>query len=329
MRKLLKIINRFVLFILTLFVILSLIFIRPNISKDKLEEDYFLDNSNYTEVTIKDLLNNDITTTIHYQDLGEDNDPVVVLLHGTFSSSHTFNNWASDLVDEGYRVIMPDLPYFGLSEGFSDKITSYRRSAEVLKYILDKLSINSIHIAGNSLGGAIAWYFTSEYQIMVESLTLIDSVYPIETENPEFFLERIKKYSAFSDLLALYTPKFLLKNILKTAYGNPDNISDIEITRYYELLRKPGTRQALLSINRIDETIESYINRLESITIPTYIMWGEKDTWIPVETVSLFEETLNIPEENIYIYSELGHVPMEEDSQTTIQDYITILNSVN
>ncbi|MFO7968497.1 MAG: alpha/beta hydrolase [Candidatus Izemoplasmatales bacterium] len=329
MRKLLKILNRFILFILTLFVLVSLIFIRPNIAKAKLEEDYFLDSSNYIDVTIKDLNDEDITTTIHYQDLGDTINPVVVLLHGTFSSSHTFKIWADELIKEGYRVIMPDLPYFGLSEGFEDNITSYRRSSEVLKYILDELSINNIHIAGNSLGGAISWYFTSEYQSMVNSLTLIDSVYPIDSENSDFFLNRIKKYSFFSELTSLYTPKFLLKNILESAYGNPDNITDETITRYYELLRKPGTRQALLKNTQETESIDSYINRIETITIPTFIIWGQIDSWISVETVSLFEESMNIPEDNIYIYNELGHVPMEEDPETTIQDYLTILNSIN
>ncbi|MFW5795006.1 MAG: alpha/beta fold hydrolase [Bacillota bacterium] len=329
MKKILKIFNIFILVVLALFLLISTIFIRFNISKENLEDDYFLEHSNYIDVTIKDLAENDITINIHYQDLGENNNPVVVLLHGTFSSSHTFINWSKKLVSEGYRVIIPDLPYFGLSEGFADNITSYRRSTSVIKYILDDLAINNIHIAGNSLGGAIAWYFTSEYQEMVNSLTLIDSVYPIETEDSQFFLNRIRKFSALSDLIALYTPKFLVSRILKTAYGDPESLSNDTITRYYELLRKSGTRQNLLKIKQEKESVDAYIDKIESITVPTFIMWGEKDSWIPVDTVSLFEESMNIPEENIFIYPDLGHVPMEEAPQITIEDYITILNSNN
>jgi pimeloyl-ACP methyl ester carboxylesterase len=55
-------------------------------------------------------------------------------------------------------------------------------------------------------------------------------------------------------------------------------------------------------------------------------MWGAKDSWIPVETVDLFQDTMNIPESNIFIYQNLGHVPMEENPSLTVLDYLDIIS---
>ena len=327
MKKILKILAITFSILLTIFIVFSIIFIRFDIDKTTLEEKYFLEDSHYLDVTIKDLDNQDISTTIHYQDKGSLEDDVVLLIHGTFSSSHTFIPWAEELIKNDYRVIMVDLPYFGLSEGFDDLITSYRRHAEVIKYLLDELSISSIHIAGNSLGGGVAWYFTSEYENMVQTLTLIDAVYPDGERQDSGLFAMIDNLNFLVPLFSLYTPKFLMESILSSAYGDPDNINEETLTRYYELLRKENTRQNILSLKEEAEPDISYIDRLNAITKPTYLMWGELDSWIPVETAYLFQETMNIDEEHMFIYPDLGHVPMEENPTLTVEDYLSIIDN--
>lgn len=153
MKKVIKIIATTFLGLIAL---AAIVFVRFDIPQEKLEAEYFTEHSAYADIVIKDLDDNDIQMTLHYQDLGEEDHPVVVLIHGAFSSSHTFMSWAETLVNEGYRVIMPDLPYFGLSSGFEDHVSSYRRSADVLNQLLVALEIDSVDIAGNSLGGAVA-----------------------------------------------------------------------------------------------------------------------------------------------------------------------------
>jgi pimeloyl-ACP methyl ester carboxylesterase len=311
---------------MTIFIIVSIIFVRFNLSQESLEDDYFLDQSHYIDLTIEDLNDQTMDITIHYQDMGDQANEVVLLIHGTFASSHTFIPWAETLVEENYRVIMIDLPYFGLSDGFKDYITSYRRHAEVVKALIDALDISQIHIAGNSLGGAVAWFFTSEYPDTVRTLTLIDAVYPDGERQDNLLFSTLSQLGFLSDWLSLYTPKFLMERILSSAYGNPDLITDETLTRYYELLRKSGTRQSILKLTEEPEPDLSYIDRLQSINVPTYLMWGKKDTWIPVETVDLFQDTMNIPESHIFIYQDLGHVPMEEDPSLTVIDYLSIIN---
>ena len=325
MKLLKKILKWTLITLITLLTLFLFIFVRFDIPLEDLENTYFTEYSHYIDVTVNTLEGNPLTITMHYQDLGDIADPVVVLVHGAFSSSHTFLPWAESLVAEGYRVIMPDLPYFGLSGGFIDQITSFRRSAEAIKGILDSLSITEIDIAGNSLGGAASWFLASEYPEMVRHLVLIDALFPYQEQGSRSQLSAFTNYDIVSNFLSKLSPKFLVKALLKTAYGDASLLTDEVLTRYYELLLKEGTRKSILTVIQEDEPEFSYQDRLESITTPTYVIWGSLDTWIDPSTIDLFQDTIGFPNDHIFIFDGLGHVPMEEDPDTTVSTLISIL----
>jgi pimeloyl-ACP methyl ester carboxylesterase len=312
---------------LSLLIIFLFVFVRFDISQEDLEDTYFTEYSHYIDIDVNTLEGDPLTISMHYQDLGDPTDPVVVLIHGAFSSSHTFLPWAESLVLEGYRVILPDLPYFGLSGGFSDQVTSFRRSAEAIKGILDALSITEFDIAGNSLGGAVSWFFTSEYPEMVNHLVLIDALYPYLEQEGRDRINSFTKYDIVANALSKLTPKFLVRVLLKTAYGDEDLMTNELLTRYYDLLRKEGTRKAILTAVQEAEPEFTYQERLESITSPTYVIWGSLDTWIDPSTIDLFQDAIGFPDNHIFIFEGLGHVPMEENSEMTVAQMISILNS--
>ncbi|MCF7926203.1 MAG: alpha/beta hydrolase [Candidatus Izimaplasma sp.] len=321
------IIKKLLVVLIILFSVFLVVFVRFDIPTSKLEALYFTKHSNYIDLTISDLNDEPLSIQLHYQDLGETTDPVVVLIHGTFSSSHTFSVWAEKLVEEGYRVVIPDLPYYGLSSKFNDNITSYRRSSETIIALLNHLEVTEFHLAGNSLGGAVAWFLASEHPSRINTLTLIDAVYPnreVEETRREG-LSKITQYNIVANPLSKLTPKFLVRKALESAYGNPNRLKDETLDRYYNLLRKSGTRKAIMTIQREPEPSFTYVERLESLSMPIFLMWGKQDSWIPIDTVSLFKETCDIPSSHIYIYSSLGHVPMEESPSVTVLDYIQII----
>lgn len=328
MRILKKILLILLIAITTLILAIGLVFSRPNISLEDLEETYFTANSSYVDVWVTDTSGDDMMVSIHVQDIGDPGHPVVVLLHGAFSSSHTFLDWAEVLVANGYRVIMPDLPYFGLSGGFADNITSFRRSAQAIKGVLDHLVVTDIDIAGNSLGGGVSWFFASEYPDMVRTLTLIDAVYPGMEQGGREQLSKITRYDFIANSLSTLTPKFLLRALLKTAYGNPEAFTEETLVRYYDIIRKEGTRKAIIQTTQEEEPDFTYIARLESLTMPVFVMWGEKDTWIDPLTIDMFKDTLGIPASRIMTYPLLGHLPMEEDPATTVLDYLQFIQAI-
>lgn len=323
MKLILKILKGVAITLTALVVIVALVMVRPNVSRESLEDTYFLEQSAYHLSTIETLEGEDISISLHYQDWGDEADPVVVLIHGSFSSSHTFIPWAEVLVEAGYRVIMPDMPYFGLSEGFEDKISSFRRSAAAIKDLLDTLAITSFDLAGNSLGGAVSWYFASEYPTMVKSLTLIDALLPGNGDDGRPDTSFLREQPLLTSILSTFSPRFLLKSVLSSAYGDPTKLTEDDVTRYYDILRKEGTREAILTVT--DEAVVGlpYLDRIASLTMPVFIMWGESDTWIPVSVADAFQELLSIPDDHMMIYEGVGHVPMEEHPTQSVQDFIT------
>ena len=116
---------------------------------------------------------------IHYRDEGSG--PVLVLLHGVASSLHTWDGWVAEMKDQ-YRIIRLDLPAHGLTgpdPGVERYDTQYM--VEKLDRFLDKLGIERLSLAGNSLGGFISWNYALQRPQRVDKLILIDSAgYPQE-----------------------------------------------------------------------------------------------------------------------------------------------------
>lgn len=322
MKKWLK---KLVWVILILLILFIGVFYRPDLKKDRVKSLYLTEYSHETELSIQSLSEDILTIEIHYQDIGEVSSPTILLIHGAFSSSHTFIPWALDLVQAGYRVILMDLPYFGLSGGFEDGITSYRRSAEVVNSLLNHLEIESIHIGGNSLGGAVSWFFASEYPTKTKSLILIDAVPPNLTNQRS---NSLLSHPILASIVSQFTPRFLLRNILKTAYGDPGLLTADVVDRYYTILRKENTRKFILTVTNEDEPSFGYEDRLKSISVPIFIMWGEKDRWISMDAYEYFVSILDLSDDQYITFPELGHVPMEE-APNTVDYYIDFLNQID
>jgi len=116
---------------------------------------------------------------IHVRDEGPRNDPApVVLLHGTSASLHTWDGWAAALRDQR-RVIRLDLPGFGLTGPNPANDYSLDSYVQVVTTLLNQMGVRRFVVAGNSLGGGIAWSLAHAHPLRVDRLILVDaSGYP-------------------------------------------------------------------------------------------------------------------------------------------------------
>lgn len=333
MRLFLKIVKYIILSILSIILVLSLIMYRKDISYEDAIERYSEETSAFFETSVVGLDGDHHEITLHYLDFGNPEATPIVLLHGAFSSALTFEHWKDNLVEEGYRVILIDLPYHGLSTGFSDRVTSIRRSAEVVMNLLSHLNIKSFFIGGNSMGGGVSWYLSGQYHgtndIQIRGLILIDSIYPMASSGaPDRRFISFISSDFIAPLISKMTPRFVFAQLLKGVYGSHGSPSDEVIDRYYTMLRVEGHRESILQNTFEEISVDDQVEILESINtknIPVLVLWGKEDSWIPVETSQLFKETLQLQDDAIIIYDDLGHVPMEEDPELTILDVLEFL----
>ena len=95
----------------------------------------------------------------------------IVLVHGGFSSGEEWDQVWPLLIDQGYHVLIPDLPGHGKSLGVSpfEVNDAARRLAELIETQAKK---RVAHVVAISIGAHIAAALTSQYPDRVESLAV-------------------------------------------------------------------------------------------------------------------------------------------------------------
>ncbi len=279
---------------------------------------------------------------VHFRDEGPKDAPASLLLHGTAASLHTWDGWVERLGSR-FRLLRLDLQGYGLTGPNRQKDYSIDQQIRVITTLMDRRGIPSAAVAGNSLGGLIAWRLAAAHPDRVRSLILLSpaGAPPPETADKAPKTRRgfrtldLAKIPGLRSLLTRLTPRFLIRRSMEQVYGDPSRLSEELVERYYLMLRRRGNRQALVDAmsQRVpSSTAGSPISTagsrsLADVSQPTLIQWGSKDRWIPVEHGSRFHRIL--PASSLIIYPDLGHVPMEEDPERTAEDAERFLQSLD
>jgi pimeloyl-ACP methyl ester carboxylesterase len=260
---------------------------------------------------------------VHLRDEGPRDDAVpIVLLHGTGASLHTWDGWAGAL-KERRRVIRYDMPAFGLTGPAPDGRYTIERYVEVLMKVLDELEVKRCVLAGNSLGGYVAWAAAVLEPERIERLVLVDAGgYPYQsTSVPLGF--RIARTPGLRVLMRDVLPRSVVESSVRNVYGDPSKVTREVVDRYFDLTTREGNRQALGE--RFSQTQPGALaERVPELKLPTLILWGGRDRLIPIELGHRFHD--EIAGSKLGVFEDLGHVPQEEDPAATVAVLQTFLN---
>jgi pimeloyl-ACP methyl ester carboxylesterase len=246
---------------------------------------------------------------VHYRDEGNTKDSLpIVLLHGTGASLHTYDAWVAVLKNER-RVVRMDLPAFGLTGPFPDDNYSIENYIDFIHRFLSTKGITKCILAGNSLGGQIAYRFTIAHPLMVDKLILIDAAsYPVESKSVPIAF-RMARIPILNKAIKYITPRFMVKASVENVYADKIKVTDTLVDRYFDLALRAGNREAL--VDRMTFVYDtSTIPLIKNIQQRTLILWGEQDLLIPTKSAYRFHDDL--PNDTMVILKNLGHVPMEE-----------------
>ena len=276
-----------------------------DIAVDDLKKEYANEHSKFIEIN---------GMQVHYRDEGKGFP--IVLIHGTASSLHTWNAWTKSLVKTN-RVIRMDLPAFGLTGPNATADYSIKSYTNFLHQFLEKIKVDKFHLAGNSLGGNIAWNYTAAHPQNVEKLILIDAS-GLPTNKPQPAIFKMAKTPVLSSFFLYVTPKFFIKKNMEEVYADNTKISDDLITRYHKMALRVGNRQAFIDRAKIDfkPTAKANYEKLKSIKTPTLLIWGAKDTWIPLDNGKRMNAALT--NSKLVVLENSGHVPMEESPDESL-----------
>jgi len=303
----------------TLFVISIILFIMifftPDLNRLDLELKYAASPSQFILVN---------GLRVHYRDTGDRfAKKTVVLLHGFGSSLQTWDEWAS-VLDNDYRVIRLDLAGFGLTGASPDNNYSDEADVARLFNFLEKINVQNFVLVGHSMGGRIAWNFASTYPERIVGLALLA---PDGFPAPGQAIGT-KPYDAgpLANLLKYFMPKFLIKKSLEPAFFDPSFISDNLLDRYYDMLRAPTVRAAIL--DRMSQTITiDPVAKLRKITSPTLLLWGERDQMIPASNSADYKRVLS--NARIIILPKASHLLQEENAQASLASFKEFVSSLS
>ena len=289
-----------------------------DLSRDTLEAKYAIGESEFLD--LKD------GSRIHYRDEGDLYKPVIILLHGFNGSLFNFERMVPFLSKE-YRLISLDLPGFGLTGAVPSMDYSTQNSILVINKLTSYLGVEKFSIAGNSMGGGIAWRYALENPEKTLSLILLASsgIYSAEerlrieeSERESPLVWKLMRSNFVSYFLSLYTPKFFATQGLKTSVFDPNLATEEIANQFHELTLMQGSREAILSRFSKRSFNNDKPDILKNIQAPTLIIHGKEDNIIP------FKSSINLDQyiqnSKLVIYPKIGHLPMYETPATVADD---------
>ncbi|MEU0463010.1 alpha/beta hydrolase [Amycolatopsis sp. NPDC006131] len=203
---------------------------------------------------------------VHYERAGQG--PAVVLLHGSGSSLEGFERVAA-LLSTSYDVIRPDLPGFGRTGPRPDRDYRVRTYAGTIARFMTALRVPHFAVAGNSLGGNIAWNLALDAPERVDALVLVNATgYPEKTVPAGL---RLARNPLLRPLLRRWLPRGATERGLREAVGaNSAIVDDAMVDRVHALTSRPGNRSAFVDFANTDQPDRS--TEIPKISVPTLVL---------------------------------------------------------
>lgn len=313
MRLLLKFIGYLVGLLATLLLTAGIVYYRKDIPVETLKAKYADTDSKFMNL---------MGMTVHYKEEGNPNDSVpLVLLHGTASSLFTWDSSVTILKTQ-HRIIRFDLPAFALTGPNPERDYSFAYYTRFVDSMLTRLHISHCYIAGNSLGGGIAWHYTIDHPEKIIKLVLVDATGYTGSLKPKGSLAfTLAGIPVVKNILKWVTPKAIVRKSIEDVYGDKSKVSDRLVNLYYDMALREGNRQALIDRMQNGFRMESIL--IKQIKTPTLIIWGDRDRLIPVDCAQLFKN--DIDNSQMEIFTGVGHVPMEEEPKRFAESLLRFL----
>ncbi|HEU4820755.1 MAG TPA: alpha/beta hydrolase [Qipengyuania sp.] len=253
---------------------------------------------------------------VHYRDEGPRDAPVIVLLHGSNADLHTWQPWVDRLKDR-YRLIRLDQRGHGLTGAAQGGYDADAFAGDVLA-LADALKLDRFVLAGNSMGGANAMRFAMLHPERLTGLVLIDAGgAPVRNQGGGNLAFTVLRMPVIGPLASQMMQRSLVERSLRQSVANQAIVTPTAVDRYWELARYPGNRAA--TRERFGQPWTSFTaEQVQSIDVPTLIMWGEEDSLIPYAAAKWYRD--HLPRAQLVSYPGIGHLPMEETPDQSAAD---------
>ena len=116
---------------------------------------------------------------IHFVDENSSSDECALLLHGNPTWGYLYRNMIDPLKENGYRVVVPDLPGFGKSDKFSVRYNySYEGFVDWMSQFIENTDLKNITLFCQDWGGLIGLRLAAKYGDRFEKIVAANTGLP-------------------------------------------------------------------------------------------------------------------------------------------------------
>ncbi len=204
--------------------------------------------------------------------------PDLLLLHG-FGATAVWQ-WAGqvDAFAEHYRVIIPNLLWFGESYSSTGDFSLMHQVRTVVT-LLDRVGSTQTHVIGLSYGGFVAYELATRHSPRVGKLVLSDSPGPaFQRADLEALLQRFG-IDRLSELLVPMDGSGVMA-LVELGYAKPPFVPSFVRNQVIEQLYQPHRQEKMALLDTIsDSWPEDDGSTLEAETL---LIWGQHDPVFPL-----------------------------------------------
>ena len=253
--------------------------------------------------------------------------PALLLIHGIAGSSAAWREVMPTLA-ERYTVIAPDL----IGHGHSAKpLGDYSLGAYAsgMRDLLGALGIERVSVVGQSFGGGVALQLAYQHPECCERLVLVDSG---GLGREVSWMLRFMTLPGSEYLMPVLFPSFVRERgnqFSRALHARGVRMGRLaEMWNAYASLTESANRHAFVRTLRavIDpggQSVSAADRLYLAAPLPTLIVWGERDTIIPVTHAHAAHEA--IPHSRLEIIPDAGHFPQVETPERFLEVLLDFL----
>lgn len=264
----------------------------------------------------------------HIREDGNRDKPPLLMLHGSNASLHTWNKLVEELKDD-FRIISIDLPGHGLTGITPQDDYSIMGMARFTREVVEAFELEDVTLVGNSMGGEVALRYSLMFPRDVKALVLISSSgIDKDDEDGSVGAFALASSNMGRTMMRYFTPKFLVESTLRDVVADPDAVvTDEMATRYWDLLRMAGSRDATIKRFSERDSEPSLEPILRAVNPPTLLIWGSQDRLVkPKYGIQMNTEIVG---SLLKLYPQAGHLAHEEIPEKTANDVREFLAMIN
>ena len=248
---------------------------------------------------------------VYLEEFGPEDGIALVMVHGLGGSTFSFRQNAAAFAAAGYRVLVLDLPGFGLSEKGISPDYSHPAQAETLRAVMDSAGVGQAVLLGHSMGANIILHFAKRYPERTLAIVTAAGAPMFKTGRKiqSLFLHFAPLARAGRVALRHLVNRERVRGLLGRAVANSATVSEAMVDGYYVRLTTGDWSSALIAMmvaypgNKLDLD-------LTAITMPMLLIAGGKDRWVPLSQT--LEWASGLPTVRCEVMIGAGHLLMDE-----------------